>query len=69
MPTQSVAQRTGAIPSGLAAFELYQLVLSLRNDVEALRLIVNSHVHSGVTVGAGNTGALVTPAAALNTVP
>jgi phage baseplate assembly protein V len=29
--------------------------------IEALRLVLNAHVHSGVTTGSGSSGALVTP--------
>jgi len=69
MPTQSVAQRIGGMSAGIDKNELLPLVLSLRADLEALRVLFNAHVHGGVTVGAANSTASTTLAPALNTIP
>ena len=66
---ESVANRTNNMHNHKDADELYQLVLSLRNDVESLRVLLNTHVHSGVTAGAANTAVPTTTLAALNTTP
>lgn len=64
---ESIGQRMNAIADHEAAQELRFLIDSLRADVEAIRVQLNTHIHSGVTVGAGNTAAPTTTIAALNT--
>lgn len=39
--------------------------LALKSDVDALRLVLNAHVHSGVTTGPGSSGPLASPVAAM----
>lgn len=51
------AGRTVTIDDGGGA-----AALALKTDVDALRTVVNAHVHSGVTTGPGASGPLVTPA-------
>lgn len=50
---------------------LYRALRDVQADIEALRALLASHVHSGVTVGAGSTGAATTSIAstALNVQP
>lgn len=67
MPLESVTQRTNKIPDQVTRQELFMLLTDMRADLETLRVQLNTHVHSGVTAGAGNTGAPTTTVAALTT--
>lgn len=69
MAVQSVKQRISGLTSSLDKQELFQLVDSLRTDLETLRVQLNTHVHGGVTVGAGSTAVPTTTIASLNTQP
>lgn len=71
MPSESVKQRFGAMPAALKVRQLQALIAALQQDVELLRAQLNTHVHSGITTGASNSGAPTTTiaASALNTQP
>ena len=62
---QSIKERTarGQQPT---MRELRALLNSILVDLAALRSLLNTHVHSGVTAGGANTGAPTTTAAALD---
>lgn len=64
---ESIKQRLQAVPSDITARELAALYNTILVDLAAIRTLLNTHVHSGVTVGAGDTGAPTTTAAALQT--
>jgi hypothetical protein len=51
--------------------DLYRALRDVQADLEQLRALLATHVHSGVTTGAGNSGAptVTIAAAALNTQP
>lgn len=69
---ESVKQRAGsALPPGQTYDDLYKLFLAVQADVEQLRALLASHVHSGVTAGGANTGAptVTIAATALNLQP
>lgn len=66
---ESVRQRTNRMSDQRESREIYMLIEALRLDLEALRVLLNTHVHSGVTTGGGNTGAPTSTIAALNTQP
>lgn len=69
---ESVKLRAGAaMPPGQSYDDLYKLFLAVQADVEQLRALLASHVHSGVTAGGANTGAptVTIAAAALNLQP
>jgi len=65
--SESISQRLNAMANHKDADQLYQLIVAVRADLEALRLKVNTHVHSGVTAGGANTAAPTTTVASLNT--
>lgn len=69
MPLESVTQRTNKLPDKVTAQELFMLLTDMRTDLETLRVQVNTHVHSGVTTGASNSGAPTTTIASLTTRP
>lgn len=64
---ESIKQRMRAVPSDVTARELFALYNAILVDLAAIRTLLNTHVHGGVTVGAGNTGVPTTTAAALQT--
>lgn len=70
MPT-SVRQSQSGNYSTQSIDDLYRLFREVQADIEQLRALLATHVHSGVTVGAGNTGAptVTIAATALNTLP
>lgn len=63
---QSINQRINHIANRPDIDELRPLLVSILTDLAALRTLLNTHVHSGVTVGAGNTGVPTVTAAALD---
>ena len=68
---ESLKQRSaGAVPSE-GTDELFIVLRAVQADIEQLRALLATHIHSGVTVGAGNTGAPTTTIAstALNLQP
>lgn len=68
--SESVTLRTqGSMQPHMDVFHLYKLVTAVQADLAALQAQVNTHIHSGVTTGAGNTGAPTTTLATLNTQP
>jgi hypothetical protein len=62
---QSIKERTqvGAQPT---LREMNALLQSILVDLTALRTLLNTHVHSGVTAGGANTGVTTVTAAALD---
>jgi len=66
---ESVVQRANAMSDAISRSEAYALLEAIRTDLETLRAQLNSHVHSGVTAGAANTGAPTTTVASLETQP
>lgn len=58
---ESVAQRSKALKDNAEQREVYALLLSIQQDLAALRQTLNTHVHTA------NNTVLTTPAAALNT--
>lgn len=64
---ESIKQRMSAVPSDITARELAALYNAILVDLAAIRTLLNTHVHSGVTAGGANTGAPTTTAAALQT--
>jgi predicted DNA-binding protein len=67
--SESVVQRTNAMSDSISRGEVYYLLEAIRTDLEALRSLLNTHVHSGVTAGGANTGAPTTTIASLETQP
>lgn len=66
---ESVVQRANAMSDAISRGEVYALLEAMRTDLETLRAQLNSHVHSGVTAGAANTGAPTSTVASLETQP
>jgi hypothetical protein len=69
---ESVKQRVQvAQPPGQSTEDLYKMVEAVRLDLEALRNLLATHVHSGVTAGGANTAVptVVIAATALNVQP
>lgn len=62
--TTSIKQSQSGNVSTQVVDDLYRLLREAQADIEALRALLASHVHSGVTVGAGSTGAATTSIAA-----
>jgi hypothetical protein len=54
---ESINQRTAYVPDQLNANELRALLGAILADLAAIKAAVNTHTHSGVTVGAGTSGA------------
>jgi len=69
MPLESITQRTNKIPDHVTRGELYMLLTDMRSDLETLRVFCNTHVHGGVTTGAGNTAVPTTTISSLTTRP
>lgn len=63
----SVIRQLNAMPGHRDTGALFPLIDDIRLDLDALRTLLNTHVHSGVTAGAGNTGVTTTLATALRT--
>jgi len=55
----------GEIRLGAAAVEYVALASLVKTQLDAMRLVLNGHLHSGVTTGPGTSGPLVTPLPAL----
>lgn len=70
MPT-SVRQSQSGNYSNQSIDDLYRLFREIQADLEQLRALLATHIHSGVTTGAGNSGAptVTIAASALNTQP
>lgn len=58
-PTSATTSDNPAVPVNVQT--LVERVEQLTNTVNALVQQLNTHTHSGVTVGAGTTGAISTP--------
>lgn len=71
MPVISVKQsRSGNTPDE-GIVDIYDVLVNIQLDIEALRNLLATHVHSGVTTGASNTAVptVTIAATALNTQP
>jgi hypothetical protein len=69
---ESVKQRVAAsLPPEQQTEHLYKMIEAVRLDLEALRNLLATHVHSGITAGGANTAVptVVIAAAALNVQP
>ena len=55
--SESINVRMNAIPDDLSAQEITALFQSILVDLAALKTAVNTHTHSGITTGAGTSGA------------
>lgn len=63
----SVNRQLNALPTRRDTAALQPLIDDIRLDLDALRTLLNTHVHSGITAGAANSGVTTTLAAALRT--
>jgi hypothetical protein len=69
---ESVRQRAGvALPPGQTYDDLFKLWQATQADLEQIRNLLATHVHSGITAGGANSGAptVTITAAALNLQP
>lgn len=69
---ESVKLRAGsAMPPGQSYDDLMKLMQAIQADIEALRNLLATHVHSGITAGGANSGAptVTIAATALNLQP
>lgn len=63
----SVTRSLNALPTRRDTAALQPLIDDVRRDLDSLRTVLNTHVHSGITAGAANSGAPTTTAGALLT--
>jgi GpV Apex motif len=67
MAVESIKLRVNSLAPKDDNIQLRILYESLRVDLEALRVQLNTHVHSGITAGGANTAVPTTTIASLNT--